>query len=191
MLNDRNLLSLANNTSTRTCLAHIRAGTGLTPTVGTNNHPFTFGRFTFMHNGVVDKHFEITLDLLALLSINARMNVKGTTDSEQVAALFVTHLDRDGPWLKDYTIEEMEDAMRKTIKDLQRLIEQVGGDGNSGHSALNFCVTDGTQIVSIFSIDFFHSEKLTQENFLLSFLIGNNSIFSSSNSRTSFTLLFY
>lgn len=106
-----------------------------------------------MHNGVLSHFFEIKLSLLRLLSPEARAQVYGTTDSEHIAALLFTNLDPKGPWFRDYDMKELKKAMRKTIKDLQRLVDEVGGDGEKTHSALNFALTDGQQLVS-------HSDQL-------------------------------
>jgi len=128
-------------------LAHIRAATGLTPVTDTNCHPFKFGRFLFCHNGVVSRFFDIKIPLLSLLSPAARRNILGTTDTEHAAALFFTHLDPEGPWTRSYSIDEMKTAVRVTIKDLQRLIDAVGGDEGK-HSLLNFGITDGEQMLA-------------------------------------------
>lgn len=113
----------------------------------TNNHPFTFGRHLFLHNGGVNKFFQIKIPLLQSLSDAARANIYGTTDTEHAAALFFTFLDPLGPWTKTYPLDALKNAMRLTIARLQQLITEAGGDGN-GHSSLNFAVTDGEQMVA-------------------------------------------
>ncbi len=50
--NDRNLRELAAHVSSGLFFAHIRASTG-TAVQETNTHPFRYGRWLFMHNGLV------------------------------------------------------------------------------------------------------------------------------------------
>src|ERR1700744_4670919 len=50
--NDANFHSICAGTSTKALFAHIRAATG-TSVAAINNRPFTFGRHTIMHNGLV------------------------------------------------------------------------------------------------------------------------------------------
>jgi len=143
-LHDRNLVSLAANNASKCVFAHVRAGV---PVVETNNHPFVFGRHLFQHNGGINKFAQIKIPLLQSISDAARANIFGTTDTEHAAALFFTYLDSAGPWTKSYDIESLKAAMIKTIGHLQKLIADAGGDG-SGHSSLNFAVTDGEQMVA-------------------------------------------
>ena len=144
-LNDLNLRVLAANTSTMCVFTHIRAATGLTPVVETNNHPFIFGRYVFMHNGVVASFADFHPQFLQKLSKKAQTNVLGTTDSEHVAALFFTHLCPDDDWECDHTIAEFEAAMQQTIADLLAFGKEVGT--TKPHS-LNFAVTDGTRLLA-------------------------------------------
>ena len=144
-LNDLNLRALAANTSTMCVFTHIRAATGLTPVVETNNHPFIFGRYVFMHNGVVASFADFHPQFLQKLSKKARANVLGTTDSENVAALFFTHLCPDDDWECDHAVAEFKSAMQHTIADILAFGKEVGT--TKPHS-LNFAVTDGTRLLA-------------------------------------------
>ncbi|CAF3238930.1 unnamed protein product [Rotaria sp. Silwood2] len=147
-LNDRNLISLCANTSSKCIFAHIRAGTGRTPTVETNNHPFIFGRYLFMHNGDVGNFRKIKLALLNKLSVKAYENVFGTTDTEHVAALFFTHLGND--WDTELPMENWKQAMMKTFQDILSLVEESAKDTNEAVpcSFLNFAVTDSCRLLA-------------------------------------------
>ena len=57
-LNDPVFLSLCANVSSRTIFAHVRAA-GAPPVATTNNHPFVFGRHSFMHNGGIANFDEV------------------------------------------------------------------------------------------------------------------------------------
>jgi glutamine amidotransferase len=148
-LNDLNLASLCAHTSTKCVFAHIRASGSATPTVETNNHPFVFGRYMFMHNGVVANFKKIKVALLQKLSVNAYENIFGSTDTEHVAALFFTYLGDD--WDTEIPVEKLKKTMINTVQDVLALIQQSVKDKDEvlPHSSLNFVVTDGCQLLAI------------------------------------------
>ncbi len=87
---DANLPSICRMVRSRLFLAHVRAST-----VGTvsreNCHPFTHGRWSFMHNGVIGDFKANRRELESLLSdefYNAR---QGSTDSELFFLLMLTN----------------------------------------------------------------------------------------------------
>ena len=147
-INDLNLASLCAHTATKCVFAHIRAGTSMSPIVETNNHPFVFGRYMFMHNGVVAYFSKIKVKLLGKLSAKAYTNIFGTTDTEHVAALFFTHLGDD--WESDVSIEQLKQAMTKTLQDILALVDEVKPDDEEIplHSSLNFAVTDNCRLLA-------------------------------------------
>lgn len=77
-LHDTNFRSLCANTATKACFAHIRAATA-TPIVSVNNHPFVFGRMTFMHNGVVENFISISREMCKLMDDDSYANITGST----------------------------------------------------------------------------------------------------------------
>ena len=81
--NDVNFLSICANTETRVLFGHIRASSG-TAIATTNNHPFVFGRHTFMHNGAASDFQKIKRAVVNEMSEAAYANVYGGTDSEYV-----------------------------------------------------------------------------------------------------------
>ncbi|UJR17290.1 hypothetical protein I4U23_004185 [Adineta vaga] len=148
-LNDLNLLSLCSHTSTKCVFAHLRAGSSQSATVETNNHPFVFGRYMFMHNGFIGNFSAIKIPLLQKLSTAAYENIFGTTDTEHAAALFFTHLGDD--WDTEYPIEILKKAMINTLQDILTLVQENIKDKNIvvPHSFLNFVVTDSYQLLAI------------------------------------------
>jgi glutamine amidotransferase len=148
-LNDLNLVSLCAHTSTKCVFAHIRAGTGMAPTVETNNHPFVFGRYMFMHNGAVANFSKIKVAILQKLSTKAYENIFGTTDTEHVAALFFTHLGDD--WDTELPMETLKKGMINTLQDILSLIQESTKDTDEAlpHSSLNFAVTDSCQLLAV------------------------------------------
>jgi len=149
--------SLCRNITATTLFAHVRYATA-TPVVETNCHPFDFGRHCFMHNGVV-AHFDLIRRYLhMLLSQEALDHIKGTTDSETVAALYINHLGPDAP-KKQFTLDEMLGAMTKTIADICRVQKEVlKGPNYPCANSLNLVTTDGEQLLAVRFINDEHKE---------------------------------
>jgi glutamine amidotransferase len=88
---DESFRELAEQTRGHVLVAHVRQRT-----VGTvmleNTHPFRAGRWVFAHNGTVeDMGF-----LLSRVSLDRRMMLRGSTDSELLFALLLARLDSAG-----------------------------------------------------------------------------------------------
>jgi glutamine amidotransferase len=151
-LNDLVLASLARGVSTRAVVAHVRAGTGLTPVVETNCHPFTFGRYLFAHNGVLGDFHLFKADLLRDLPLRYQVAVLGTTDSEHIAALYFYYLCRDdGDWEALYSVRAMADAMIRTIQSLetrQKTAQALYGEKQE-YSTLNIVVSSGSSMIAV------------------------------------------
>ena len=93
---DGNLLSLCTMITSRLFLAHVRASTsGETSRV--NCHPFTHGRWAFMHNGQVPEIERIRRPLEAMLPDDLYAARRGTTDSELIFLLLLAHGLHDDP----------------------------------------------------------------------------------------------
>lgn len=85
---DGNLVSLCRMIRSRLFIAHIRAST-MGETSRANCHPFTFGRWSFCHNGQVPQFPRIRRAMEAALPDDLYAHRRGTTDSE---VLFLTLL---------------------------------------------------------------------------------------------------
>ncbi|KAK5111439.1 hypothetical protein LTR62_004891 [Meristemomyces frigidus] len=148
--NDMNFKSIVRNTETKCCFAHIRAASG-TPIVQTNNHPFIFGRHTFMHNGVVSNFTLIKRAVCEEMSDAAFANIQGGTDSEHMAALYMTYLTSSGDassFLRTYTLEQMATAMHKTVSTIISAQLKTLGRAKAAPNSLNLCATDGTKLIA-------------------------------------------
>ncbi|KAL8686815.1 MAG: hypothetical protein Q9218_006847 [Villophora microphyllina] len=149
-ISDFNFRNLCSNTETHCLFAHIRATSGSVVTQ-VNSHPFVFGRHVFMHNGAISNFSNIRRDMTDLFSYDAYCNVLGSTDSEHAAALYITNLTDHGTkdtWEKEYPINEMLNAMNKTVVQIMELQQKQLGDKKTPNS-LNFCTTDGKKMVAI------------------------------------------
>lgn len=87
---DENLLSIARQVRSSLFFAHVRAATG-TASTRANCHPFSHGRWLFMHNGQIGGYAQIKRRLEALIPDHLYGARTGTTDSE---ALFLIALAR-------------------------------------------------------------------------------------------------
>lgn len=150
--NDFNFRNLCENIETTCLFAHIRAtsGTAVTPL---NNHPFSFGRHIFMHNGRVADFTKIKREICMLMSYDCFANVLGSTDSEHAAALYMTYLTgglaANAPkssWEKSYPLDAMKAAMAQTVVTIMELQARVQGTATHANN-LNFVTTDGQRLV--------------------------------------------
>jgi predicted glutamine amidotransferase len=87
--NDRNLRELAAGVSSPLFLAHIRASTG-TAIQETNTHPFRYGNWLWMHNGLVRDFHQVRRELVLAVDASLFPSIEGTTDSEVLFFLALT-----------------------------------------------------------------------------------------------------
>jgi predicted glutamine amidotransferase len=78
---DANLRHLARHIESPLFLAHVRATSG-SPVQETNCHPFSHGRWLFVHNGLIADFHKLRRDLMLALSPELFAEVQGSTDSE-------------------------------------------------------------------------------------------------------------
>lgn len=112
---------------------------------------FTFGRHIFMHNGTVDQFPAIKKGLVQIIGNDEYNNIAGGTDSEHLAALYMTYLSngegKEG-WERRYGVDEMYKALLRAMGSAIKLQEQILGSRAQPNS-LNIAVTDGLQLVAV------------------------------------------
>jgi glutamine amidotransferase len=79
--NDRNLRELAQHLVSPLVFAHIRASTG-GAIQQTNCHPFRYGRWLWMHNGLIREFKAVKRDLAFAVDPSLYPLIEGSTDSE-------------------------------------------------------------------------------------------------------------
>ena len=94
--NDRNLRELAQHLSSPLVFAHIRASTG-GAIQQTNCHPFRYGRWLWMHNGVLREFNSVKRDLAFAVDPSLYPSIEGSTDSELFFYLALSMGLRDDP----------------------------------------------------------------------------------------------
>jgi glutamine amidotransferase len=87
--NDRNLRELASGISSPLFFAHIRASTG-SAIQETNTHPFRYGRWLWMHNGLIREFPRVHRELVKAIDDSLFNSIEGTTDSETMFYLALT-----------------------------------------------------------------------------------------------------
>jgi glutamine amidotransferase len=94
---DENLRSLCGQVRSGLFFAHVRASTG-TATSRSNCHPFTAGRFMFMHNGQIGGWSRLRRRIEAMIPDELYTARQGTTDSEAILlAAMARGLEADPP----------------------------------------------------------------------------------------------
>jgi len=111
-----------------------------------NCHPFKFGRWTFMHNGMIPEFQKIRLLILNLVSPDIYVRMSGSTDSEHVFALFLHLLGKERRQ-SDYEISaaDLTQTIEATISTVLHLMSY---SGIASMSSLNMAFTNGTHVVA-------------------------------------------
>jgi predicted glutamine amidotransferase len=101
---DANLRELASHIESHMFLAHVRATTG-TAIQQTNCHPFRYGRWLMVHNGVINGFDQMRRELMLAVAPELFADIKGSTDSEVLFHLALTF------GLEDDPVSAMEHAV--------------------------------------------------------------------------------
>ena len=105
-----------------------------------------------MHNGLLTHFTPLRRALSAHISDAAFANIHGSTDSEHIAALYLSHLTAHSPspsaFEKEYSLEAMIAALKATIRTILTLQRAVLGQEGMRPNSLNLCTTDGTKLLA-------------------------------------------
>jgi predicted glutamine amidotransferase len=108
--NDRNLREIAGHVESPLFLAHIRASTG-TAVQQTNCHPFRYGRWIWVHNGLVRDFTRLKRDLALAVDESLYASIEGSTDSELLFYLALTFgLQEDPPAAVERMVGHVEEV---------------------------------------------------------------------------------
>ena len=111
--NERNLRELAGHIESPLFVAHIRASTG-TAVQQTNCHPFRYGRWLWVHNGLVHDFARLKRELTLAVDESLYPYIEGSTDSELLFYLALTHgLEDDPPGAVERMVGLVEEAGRR------------------------------------------------------------------------------
>lgn len=132
---------VASRVSSHAVIAHVRQAS-VGPIRPENAHPFTFGPWTFAHNGTLQRFADHALELERRIAPEFRALIQGDTDSERCFYLFLTELRRTGP-LENRSVEDVACALTTTAREVVRITEP----GAPKPSSTNFLGTDGRLMV--------------------------------------------
>ena len=135
---------VSSQVSARTVVAHIRLAS-VGPVERTNAHPFTFGRWCFVHNGTLKNFAQHRARVEALIHPDFRGRIRGDTDSERCFYVFLSRLAEQRQCLVGAACVE------KVARALAETMELVGGITDVSpeeRSSMNFLVTNGDVMVA-------------------------------------------
>lgn len=135
--NDNNLKHICNKILSNCFLGHVRASTVGDVTIN-NCHPFSYQKYSFVHNGTI-RHFEkIRRSLLNVLKEELFYQIKAQTDSEHLFFL-IMH------FLFDDIEQNLEQAVLKAFK---WVVDNQYQEDEAHLSKLNIIITDGNKIIA-------------------------------------------
>src|SRR3954465_5742008 len=128
---DANLRELADHIESPLFMAHIRAAIG-SPVQQTNCHPFRYGRWLFVHNGMISGFQELRRDLLLDVDPSLFEGIAGSADSEVMLHLALGFGLEDDPLLAmERTVGFIEETARERgVKDPVQMTVGIS-DGES------------------------------------------------------------
>jgi glutamine amidotransferase len=133
--NERNLHELAGHVESPLFLAHIRASTG-TAVQQTNCHPFRYGRWLWVHNGLVRDFPRLKRELALAVDESLYSSIEGSTDSEVLFYLALTlGLEDDPPGAVARMVGLVEEVGRR--HGIEHPIQMTIGTAN-GNSVWAF-----------------------------------------------------
>jgi glutamine amidotransferase len=110
---DANLRELAAHVESPLFMVHVRAAIG-SPVQQTNCHPFRHGRWLFVHNGYIGGFRNVRRELALAVDPELFADIQGSTDTEVVFALALTHgLAEDPIGALERTVGVIEAAARE------------------------------------------------------------------------------
>jgi predicted glutamine amidotransferase len=130
--NDRNLREVAGHVRSPLFLAHIRASTG-TAVQQTNCHPFRYGKWIWVHNGLVRDFERLKRNLALAVDESLYAHIEGATDSELLFHLALTFGLQDDP--------------PAAVERMVGFVEEVGQRHGTEHPIqMTIGTTDGNNI---------------------------------------------
>jgi predicted glutamine amidotransferase len=130
--NDRNLREVAAHIESPLFLAHIRASTGAA-VQQTNCHPFRYGRWLWVHNGIVREFSRVKRELALAVDESLFACIEGSTDSELLFYLALTF--------------GLEDDPPRAVERMVGFVEEVGHRHGTQHPIqMTIATTEGKSV---------------------------------------------
>jgi glutamine amidotransferase len=151
---DRNLRALSRKARATATMAHVR-GVLLSDREVVNEqnvHPFQYEGIpiALAMNGDLDRFSEMRYELAGLVDPEIARKVEGTTDTEWLYALILSHL--ENPHAPAADAEELAGAVEKALRQVREVRERRG---LVRQSAVNLVISDGRCLVATrFAFDY-------------------------------------
>lgn len=154
---ERNLRHISRKIKSDCFMAHIRSSTIGDVTVN-NCHPFSYEKYSFVHNGTINGFSNIRKDLINELDNEMLENVKAQTDSEHLFFLIMQFLKNDKE-------KNLLHAVKKAFVWIESK-QEILDDKNFAY--LNILISDGKEMLatkyvtknkSPYSLYYWHSER--------------------------------
>jgi predicted glutamine amidotransferase len=129
--NDRNLREIASYVESPLFLAHVRASTGAA-VQQTNCHPFRYGRWLWVHNGLVRDFLRVKRELALAVDESLYACIEGSTDSGLLFYLALTlGLEDDPPSAVERMVSLVEDTGHRHAIEAPLQMTIATSDGES------------------------------------------------------------
>lgn len=132
--NDSNLIDLSKTIESKCFMGHIRAST-IGDVSNRNCHPFFYKEYTMAHNGTIDNFNKIRRLLMAQLSDELFLSIKGNTDSECLFFLIMQYV-HSGSGMS------LPDAIKKAFEWIKTAQDEEDS------SRLNIVITNGKEMIA-------------------------------------------
>ncbi len=140
--NDRNLRFLAPKIHSSCFFAHIRAASHGS-VMQYNCHPFQYRHFLFMHNGTISDFKLMQREVRRNLSNEAYDWIKGQTDSEHFAAIFINEI---AQYEYRPSLDEMVTSLNETTN---KIIHYQKKHPQSETTYINYVITTGREMLAM------------------------------------------
>lgn len=142
---DNNLKNLALKLRSNCLLAHVRGVSySLDAVVSHQNvHPFMYKdyKLALAHNGQLEEHDKMRVDILQRVRPEIAQHIKGTTDSELIYALLLSQFDDTKA---DHTPEEVGVGVIQTLRELKEIRHR---HSLTFSSPINLFITNGEYLI--------------------------------------------
>ena len=150
-MEDQLFLKVSGVVSSNTVLAHIRKATQGNQTI-LNSHPFQYGKWIFAHNGNIKNFQDKREELLKLVDLELKRYILGTTDSELIFYVILTHI-KEYHSLKDHHIplEQMKLYIDKALRKITAItgLPTHRNDPTPTENYFSFILTNGTKMIAV------------------------------------------
>lgn len=150
-LDDHIFHQISGVVSSQVVLAHLRKATHGEKTI-LNSHPFQYGHWVFAHNGNLRDFSHYKENLIGLINPTLRRFILGSTDSEIIFFLLLTHIKKRHCLSKpNIVLSDLKDAIKETCNEITKLSGALCGDQKPAptENHLTFIISTGEVMAAL------------------------------------------